>query len=93
MNQVAYRVRVRGIVTGVGFRYSALHEAARYPGLQGYVRNADSQTVECVVQGEERAVSAMLAWLPHGPPSADVTECEATPVTVDPRLPPFRITR
>jgi len=75
---VAYRVRVCGEVTGVGFRYSALHEAYQYPGMRGYVRNADAQTVECLLQGETADVRALIAWLRHGPPSAWVSECCVT---------------
>lgn len=91
MELKAYRVLVRGIVTGVGFRYSARREAARLGELQGYVRNADMRTVECVVQGPETEVNAMLAWLRHGPPAAEVTSCDVQPIAVAPDLPPFGI--
>ncbi|OGV68408.1 MAG: hypothetical protein A3K19_05215 [Lentisphaerae bacterium RIFOXYB12_FULL_65_16] len=88
----AYRVLVRGVVTGVGFRYSARREAAHHEDLQGYVRNADMSTVECVVQGTETDVNAMLAWLRHGPSSARVTSCDIEPLAVDPERPAFGIT-
>lgn len=66
------RVVVRGRVQGVGFRWSATDEAERL-GLAGWVENRDDGTVEAVVEGEEPAVEAMLAWLRHGPRTARVT--------------------
>jgi acylphosphatase len=66
------RVVVRGRVQGVGFRWSATDEADRL-GLAGWVENRDDGTVEAVVEGEESAVEAMLAWLRHGPRTARVT--------------------
>gem|GEM_PF-901011 len=87
----AYRVTVAGRVTGVGFRYSAVRQAAHHEGLRGSVRNADSRTVECVVQGPATAVNAMLAWLRHGPASARVLDCRIQEIPVDPDRRPFHI--
>jgi len=91
MSSKTYRVRVHGRVTGVGFRYSALAEAERVGGLRGWIRNADARTVECLVQGEEAEVLALLAWLHGGPPGAEVTECDAEEVTRPPRLETFHV--
>ena len=91
MATTAFRVQVHGRVTGVGFRFSALREAARYDDLRGYVRNADSRTVECVVQGEAAAVNHMLAWLRHGPTMAVVTDVQIADAPVSPDLRPFHI--
>ena len=88
---IAYRVFVHGRVTGVGFRYSAMREADNHGPLRGYVRNATSRTVECLIQGAPADVQAMLAWLRRGPPSARVIDCEVAPVAVDPDLPLFHI--
>ena len=88
----AYHVLVEGRVTGVGFRYSALREAERIGGIQGYIRNRDDRTVEAVVQGPPENVTRMLAWLRRGPPSAVVTRCTVNEIPVSPDLPPFRIT-
>lgn len=82
---------VHGRVTGVGFRFSTLREAARYDGLAGHVRNADSRTVECVIQGEAGSVNSLLAWLRHGPSMAVVTEVSITDIPVRPERPPFHI--
>jgi len=87
----AVRVLVHGRVTGVGFRYSALREAARFGDLRGYVCNKDSRTVECVVQGAVADVAAFVAWLRHGPPSARVIRCDVTELPGQPEQLPFRI--
>jgi acylphosphatase len=66
-------------VTGVGFRYSTLREAEKYPGLVGWVRNVDSRTVECLLQGPAAEVAQMLLWLRQGPPGARVVEFQVSP--------------
>ena len=65
------RLRIRGVVQGVGFRYSLQREAIRL-GLSGWVRNRRDGTVEAVVAGPASAVDALVAWSRHGPPSARV---------------------
>ena len=91
MKEIACRVRVHGMVTGVGFRYYALRQAEGHPELRGYVRNADDRTVECVLQGPEADVAAMLDCLRRGPPSARVTDVQVTYLPVDPRRPYFHV--
>jgi acylphosphatase len=68
----AFLAKISGRVTGVGFRWSAIDEASRYPSLKGYVRNAAHGEVEALVQGEESEVGLMLAWLSQGPRHARV---------------------
>ncbi len=89
--KTAYRVVIEGRVTGVGFRFAALHQAARIGNLQGSIRNAGDRTVECIVQGPPAAVAEMLAWLRHGPPTAIVTSVKITEEPVRADRPPFRI--
>ena len=91
MGEKACRVLVAGMVTGVGFRYSTIREASRYPEIQGTVRNVTSRQVECVVQGPAPDVDDVVAWLRHGPSSARVLECKVTEIPVDPRLSGFRV--
>ena len=72
MNERACRrLRIHGIVQGVGFRYSLQREAQRL-GLAGWVRNRRDGTVEAVVEGPAAAVEAIVAWSNRGPPSARV---------------------
>ena len=72
------RLRIHGLVQGVGFRYSMHREALRL-GLAGWVRNRRDGTVEAVVAGPAASVEAMVAWAHRGPPSARVDRVEVTP--------------
>lgn len=71
MSTVRVRVRIEGRVQGVFFRASAQDEA-RELGVNGWVRNLREGSVECLVEGEEEAVEAFIAWCRHGPPGAQV---------------------
>jgi acylphosphatase len=68
--------RVRAIVTGrvqgVSYRVSTVVEA-HVQGLTGWVRNRPDGSVELEAQGDEVALTALLAWCEHGPPAARVT--------------------
>ena len=72
------RARVTGRVQGVGFRWSAIHEARRL-GLRGRVRNAADGSVEVEAAGSAGALAEFLAWLSRGPPGAWVTGVEVEP--------------
>ncbi len=71
----AFRVRVTGRVQGVGFRWSAVHEA-RQLGLRGWVRNSPDGSVEVEAEGSPRALEDFLAWLRRGPAGAFVRNVE-----------------
>ncbi len=65
-------VRVAGRVQGVGFRYSAYHEARRL-GVCGWVQNQPNGDVEGEAEGPAAAVERFLTWWRQGPPLAQVT--------------------
>lgn len=69
-----------GLVQGVGFRWSTLHEAQRR-GLSGWVRNLHDGTVEAEVEGPEDTVEEMLEWLAIGPRYARVTDLAVRDLT------------
>jgi acylphosphatase len=71
---VRRRVRVSGVVQGVGFRWATRAEAERL-GVAGRVRNLPDGAVEAEVEGTPDAVERMLEWLAHGPPAASVSGC------------------
>lgn len=68
---------IAGRVQGVGFRYSAVHQAQRL-GLRGWVRNTRDGRVETVAEGDAAAVDAYVTWCRRGPSLARVTDCRAT---------------
>lgn len=69
----AVRVRITGLVQGVGYRDWTRREAMRR-GLDGWVRNRSDRSVEALFSGPDDAVMAMLEACRHGPPAARVAE-------------------
>ncbi|MBN1886117.1 MAG: acylphosphatase [Candidatus Krumholzibacteriota bacterium] len=65
------RIRVTGIVQGVGYRWF-VRRVATDLGLAGWVRNLHDGSVEAEAQGGEGPVRAFVAELRVGPPAADV---------------------
>ncbi|MGW9112245.1 acylphosphatase [Microbacterium sp. NPDC055683] len=59
-------VVVRGVVQGVGFRWSTARQAERRD-VAGWVRNVGSDRVEAELEGAAPAVDAVLAWMRSGP--------------------------
>ncbi|MBF0549617.1 MAG: acylphosphatase [Deltaproteobacteria bacterium] len=64
---------VKGWVQGVFFRAKTSEEAFRL-GVTGWVRNLNNGDVEAVIEGEIKAVEALVAWLHRGPSRAQVTD-------------------
>ena len=62
----AFFARVRGLVQGVGFRYSAYRQAQRLR-LNGWVQNAADGSVEVWAEGTPEKLAQFLAWLHKGP--------------------------
>jgi acylphosphatase len=68
--------RIQGVVQGVGFRYSTLHQARRL-NLNGYVRNLWDGTVEVVAEGPQEKLQQLERWLHRGPPGAIVRRVDS----------------
>jgi acylphosphatase len=64
---------VRGLVQGVGFRFS-LERLARTRGVSGWVANRDDGAVEVVLEGSPDAVGALTDWCRRGPRGAAVAD-------------------
>lgn len=76
------RIRVRGIVQGVGFR-PYIYRLAKSHGLTGRVLN-DSEGVLIEVQGSSEQLKAFAAELPiSAPPASRITSVEQTDVKAD----------
>ena len=74
------RVRIKGVVQGVGFRYWVVREA-EFKGLRGWVRNRADGTVEALLSGPAAQVDSMIEACRVGPRSArvmDITVTEST---------------
>lgn len=71
------KLRIRGVVQGVGFRYAMREEALRL-GVSGWVRNRADGSVEALLQGETQAVEALAAWARTGPPAARVLQVQTS---------------
>jgi acylphosphatase len=84
------RVTVSGIVQGVAFRVWTVR-TARAQGITGWVRNLTDGRVEALLEGEDRAVEAVVAWCRKGPPAATVTKMEAREEPYSGEFPDFRI--
>ncbi len=70
-------VFVVGYVQGVFFRDS-MGRVARKAGVGGWVRNLPDGRVEAVIEGDEMAVRAVVAWCHDGPPHATVEHVEVS---------------
>lgn len=75
---VRRRIRVRGVVQGVGYRYATVRQARKL-GLAGWVRNCPDGSVEILAEGPPDAVRELEAWCWRGPALAEVTSVESEP--------------
>ena len=69
---IAKRLRIHGVVQGVGYRDWMARSATRL-GVAGWVRNAANGTVEAFVEGEAASVEELLRACRRGPRNASVT--------------------
>lgn len=72
---VHYKISVRGVVQGVGFRYHTMKKASEL-GVYGYVRNESDGSVYIEAEGDENSVQQFLEWCHIGPGWARVTNVE-----------------
>jgi acylphosphatase len=89
---VALRLRLRGRVQGVGFRYF-VRGVARELGVVGRVRNLPDGDVEIEVAGEPERVEELKARVRQGPQGAAVAELREEPLSAAPAWDRFEIDR
>ena len=69
---MAVRIVVEGVVQGVGYR-AWMEGQARLLGVRGWVRNLDDGSVEAWLEGQSKAVEALIQASHEGPRFANVT--------------------
>ena len=69
------RIRVYGLVQGVGFRAWVVRRATSM-GIDGYVRNEADGTVLVEAEGEREALERLVEQCRRGPPAARVERVE-----------------
>lgn len=67
------RLRIRGLVQGVGYRAWALRLAGEL-GLCGWVRNRTDGSVEMLATGADDALAALIEASWRGPRAAEVRD-------------------
>jgi Acylphosphatases len=71
------KVRVYGVVQGVGFRNFVKIHADRM-GIKGYAMNLSDGSVEVVAEGQEEMLYKLLEKIKQGPPAAVVEKVDYT---------------
>jgi len=73
MKRIRAKVRFKGRVQGVGFRYFTVRKAQDH-GLTGWVRNLPNGEVEAVFEGKEADIRSALDLCRQGPAGGKVSE-------------------
>ncbi len=87
----AFHIDISGRVTGVGFRFSALHTAKKFSDLKGWIRNVGYGQVEAFVQGSAEDVDEMVSFLRQGPSMARVDNFSINERPVNPNEKNFHV--
>lgn len=82
---VMTRVRITGLVQGVGFRWFTRDQADAH-GVTGWVRNRRDGSVEAELHGAPDDVAAVIRALRQGPPHAAVSRLSSEEIR--PAAPP-----
>jgi len=86
----AVHLLISGRVQGVFYRYTAQKVASRL-GIRGWIKNLPNGKVEVIAIGTPSAVDTFTAWCQEGPPGAQVSDVEVTPLPSPPELEGFSI--
>jgi len=70
---VRKNILVTDFIQGAAYR-TQTQRVATHLGVNGWVRNVGNGSVEACLDGEERAVDAVIAWCAFGPLRSKVDE-------------------
>lgn len=76
-----YKIRVNGLVQGVGFRYYTLRIAEQF-GATGFVKNNIDGSVSAEIQTREDLINQLIAEIKRGPSHAYVREFEKMEIAI-----------
>ncbi len=85
----AARIKISGVVQGVGFRWFAIRAAVKF-GVYGYARNLYDGSVELLAEGDGSAVNGFIEEIKIGPSSAHVSGAEIESIEYTGRYREFR---
>ena len=85
------RIRVEGMVQGVGYRYYAYRKALELD-LNGFVRNARDGSVESEVEGPRGLINDYVKALKRGPAFSHVANIDVEWLTFENQFNSFNIT-
>lgn len=70
--KVKFKVTVKGLVQGVGYRYYCYRKAQEY-SVNGYAKNNFNGNVDLIIEGEKGLVEDFIKELRTGPVNASVS--------------------
>jgi len=76
--KLLYKIHIRGLVQGVGFRWSAVREA-RIRSIGGYVKNLQDGSVYIEAEGSRDQLNAFVEWCKEGPGIVESVTSDAFP--------------
>ena len=75
VEKLLYKIRIKGYVQGVGFRWSAAREAKNL-GITGFVKNLSNGSVYIEAEAEEEQLKDFVEWCKKGPDFCSVESVE-----------------
>lgn len=88
--QKRFKLNIKGLVQGVGYRYFCYRKAAEYD-ITGYVKNLIDGSVETDASGEEGLLNEYIKELKTGPQNSNVTSVKIEELPAENKFTDFRI--
>lgn len=91
MKTKTLQINVIGRVQGVFFREYTRRTAQKL-GITGWVKNCPDGSVEIMASGADEKLDALIAWLHHGSPNAEVQKVFSKVIAPEQAYHSFEIT-